>query len=147
MPSVLDVLCKKGSQVYTTSPDATVLHAASMMNQHHVGALLVVDEHGQLKGIFTERDALRRVVAMQADPSQTRIASVMSKDITTITAEASIDDARLLFMEERIRHLPVLDDRDELLGMISIGDINALMLEGQQAHIAYLQEYLYGSAG
>ncbi|MEO1237168.1 MAG: CBS domain-containing protein [Planctomycetota bacterium] len=127
------------------SPTVRVLDAAKLMNQHKIGAL-VVTHHGRVRGIFTERDVLRRVVAECRDPQDLRIESVMTDRVVTCRAETEIDEARSLFMTRRIRHLPVVDADDRLVGLISIGDLNAWQLNGQECKIAALEEYLYGVA-
>lgn len=145
MSTVQAIVSRKGSEVFTVSPTVRVLDAAKLMNQHKIGAL-VVTHHGRVRGIFTERDVLRRVVAECRDPQDLRIESVMTDRVVTCRAETEIDEARSLFMTRRIRHLPVVDADDRLVGLISIGDLNAWQLNGQECKIAALEEYLYGVA-
>jgi CBS domain-containing protein len=142
MATMMDLLARKGMQVFSVSPADSVRQAANAMNQHGVGGLVVVDDADQLVGVFTERDVLRRVVAEGHDPSLTPIKHVMTRDIATIRPEQSIDDAREIFARKRIRHLPVVDETGRLLGMISIGDVNAWMLDGQTLELHYLHEYI-----
>lgn len=143
MSDVLAVLGRKGSAVLTIAPSASVLEAAQLMNQHKVGAVVVVEQE-RVRGIFTERDVLRRVVAECADPSDMPVAEAMTSEVVTCRHETPLDQARNLFMQRRIRHLPVLDDEENLVGLISIGDLNAWDLSGQECKIAALEEYLYG---
>lgn len=143
MSKVVEILHEKGSQVYSIGKEATVLDAALLMNDHKIGAL-VVTEAGQVVGMFTERDVLRRVVAERRDPAQTTIGEVMTADVVCSTAETTIDEARHVMKTRRIRHLPVVDDEVGLLGMVSIGDLNAWQLDGQERTIHSLHEYLYG---
>lgn len=142
MSKVKEILQTKGSQILTMHPDASVLDAAVLMNDHKVGSVVVSDQ-GQVAGIFTERDVLRRVVAEKLDPSDTTIGKVMTRDVVCCEMETSIDDARSIMKTRRIRHLPVVDEKQNLLGLISIGDLNAYRLNGQQVEIHMLQEYLY----
>lgn len=143
MPHVSEILKKKGTHVLSVGPQATVLDAVTLMNDHKVGALLVQDQ-GRAVGIFTERDLLRRVVGQGRDPKTTRVADVMTADVISCTPGCDIDEARAIFMQRRIRHLPIVDDDGQLRGMVSIGDLNAWMLDGQECEIRYLHEYIYG---
>ncbi len=94
--------------------------------------------------MFTERDVLRRIVAEQRDAATVLVRDVMSTAVTCCEPEMSIDDARSVMRDRRIRHLPVVTSTGELLGMISIGDLNAYEVDGQQTTIHLLHEYLYG---
>ncbi len=143
MATVKDVLKQKGSQVLSIGPQASVLDAALMMNEHHVGGLVVLHNH-KVKGIITERDVLRRVVAKRLDSATITVKEVMTTDVYCCNSTTSIEDARAIFKNRRIRHLPVVDDKGLMEGVISIGDINGWKLEGQEQTIQYLREYLYG---
>jgi CBS domain-containing protein len=145
MPKVTQILSAKGSQVLSVSPNATVLDAALLMNEHKIGAL-VVSEAGNVVGIFTERDVLRRVVAKRLDPANVRIADVMTREVVCCELDTEIEEAKAVFMNRRIRHLPVVDADGYLQGLISIGDLNAFQLDGHERTIHYLHEYLYGHA-
>jgi len=142
MSFVRDVLAVKGNQVVSISFDATVRQAAELMNDHHVGALVVL-EPDQVAGIFTERDVLRRVVAPGLNPNATIVGKVMSEPVICVHDDTPLDDVRALFRDRKIRHLPVIDDRGRLLGMLSIGDLNAHRLDKQETTIHYLEQYLY----
>ena len=145
MATVKVILSHKGSHVYSVGTEATVLDAAVLMNDHKVGALVVLDG-SHVEVIFTERDVLRRVVAEGREPTATRIAEVMTSDVVCCRPETSIDEARGVFKNRRIRHLPVVNDQRQLIGMISIGDLNAFDATAQEQTIHSLQEYLYGRA-
>lgn len=143
MANVAEILGKKGPALHTISPEATVLDAVGLMNEHKIGAV-VVQSAGELVGIFTERDLLRRVVGEGRDPATTTVGEAMTTDVVCCGPEATIDEVRSIFMNRRIRHLPVVDDRGRVRGLISIGDLNAWMLDGHEATIHYLHEYIYG---
>lgn len=143
MPSVERILARKGAHVVTIEPQASALDAALLMNEHHLGALVVVEE-GHVAGIVTERDMLRRVVAKRRDPAECAVAEVMTRHVVCCRPDTPIQEARALFMHRRIRHLPVVSDRGALQGLISIGDVNAWELDGQEQEIHYLHEYLFG---
>ncbi len=146
MSTVSQILEQKGSQVLSVSPDASVLDAALLMNEHKIGALVVIDQ-GKVEGIFTERDVLRRVVAERKDPADVKVGDVMTREVMCCRCDTEIQEAKQVCMAKRIRHLPVVEDDRRLKGMISIGDLNAWNLTHQQTTIAYLHEYLYGSVG
>lgn len=145
MATIDRILEKKGSQVFSISPSANALDAALLMNEHRIGALIVIHE-GHAAGIFTERDMLRRVVARQLDPAATAVGDVMTGNMICVQPDTSVDEARKICQSQRIRHLPVIDEKGNVKGLISLGDLNAWRLSGQEATIHYLQEYLYGNA-
>jgi len=143
MARVRDILAGKGSHVHALPATTTVLDATVYMNEHRIGALVVTGETGMV-GMFTERDVLRRVVAEQRPPADVRIADVMTSDIICIAPETDIDDASRIMKDRRIRHLPVNDADGRLLGLISIGDINAYHASDQETTIHYLNDYIQG---
>ena len=145
MPTVADIISKKGSTVHTISPGATVLEATNKMNQHKLGALIVMND-GQLVGMFTERDVLRRVIGEQRDPATTRIAEVMTGDVICCSPRTDMDEVSQIMQQRRVRHIPVCDDDGKLHGLVSIGDVNAYHVTHQEATIEYLNEYIYGRA-
>lgn len=145
MGTASQILKRKGAQVLSIGPRATVHEAATRMNDHHVDSLVVLEDE-RLVGIFTERDILRRVVAEQRDPDKTRVEQVMTTTLTCCYPDTSLDQVRKLMMTRRIRHLPVIcgDDQNKIVRLISIGDLNAHRVQQQQATIQSLEEYLYG---
>lgn len=143
MEKVIHILAEKGSSVFTVDPDRSVLEAARLMNRHQVGAL-VVSNGERVAGMFTERDVLQRVVAERRDPATTLVREVMTEDIVTASPDTSVDEARTIMRNRRVRHLPVVDPAQNLLGLISIGDLNAWRLNGHEKQIHYLEDYLYG---
>jgi len=141
--TVKNILGNKGAHVVSVGPGATVLEAALLMNDHKIGAL-VVTEAGRLVGIFTERDVLRRVVGEARNPTATRVADVMTAEVVCCAPETTLEEAAGVMKNRRIRHLPVLDGDGRLLGLVSIGDLNAQQVHAQEQHIHLLNEYLYG---
>ena len=144
MPTVGQMLEAKPRELMTIDPHATVIDAATMMNDQRIGALLVV-ENEQLAGIFTERDILRRVVAEKRDVTATAVGQVMTRELVCCPISATLEQAKVIFRDKRIRHLPVVDEAGKALGVISIGDVNAWAMDSQEVEIHYLQEYLYGT--
>lgn len=145
MGSVTDILNQKQKDsLHSTHPHETVLAATQKMNEHSIGALLVIDDEGNLLGIFTERDVLRRIVAAERAPSRVQVGEVMTREVACCRAETSIDDARSIFRQHRIRHLPVVDDSGKVQGPISIGDLNAWHSNHPEVTIHFLHEYMLG---
>lgn len=142
MAQVRELLAKKSGEVITITPDASVLDAAIRMNAHKIGALVVLDGE-TVVGIITERDILQRLVAAQHDPASTQVRQVMTADVICIEPTMDIDEARQIVMTQRIRHLPVIGRDGQLMGIVSIGDLNAWDLDGARVTIRYLHEYLY----
>ena len=141
MATVRDILARKGSAVVTTTAQATVLEAAQLMNARGIGAVLVT-ENGLLKGIFTERDVLRRIVAEQRDPATTPLQDVMTTRLLTTRPETAVEECAVLMTTHRIRHLPVLGPSG-LEGVVTIGDILAFQNAEQAVTIAHLNSYVY----
>jgi len=143
MPAVRDILRKKGDRVFYVDASATVLEATRLMNQHGIGAVVVL-EQDRVAGIFTERDVLRRVVAQEQVPSQVRVREVMTRQVVCCSPETRLDEARSVMKHRRIRHLPVVNGDGSLAGIVSIGDLNAFDADSQETTIHLLHEYLYG---
>lgn len=142
MVTVKEVLARKGGSALVAAPTLMVLDAAEMMNEHGTGSVLVL-EAGKLVGIFTERDLMRRVVAVRRDPATTPLAEVMTTALVTCTPEASLADCGALMSERRIRHLPVLDSHGAVSGMITTGDLLAQELKEKDATIQHLESFVF----
>ena len=134
---------KQGQPLHGIGQEASVLEAVQMMNERSIGAL-IVRHAGNMVGIFTERDVLRRVVGKQLDPANVRVADVMTSRVICCTPATPIEEARELMKTRRVRHLPILDAEGEVVGLISIGDLNAHLSTHQEVEIHYLHEYLHG---
>jgi CBS domain-containing protein len=143
MPTVRDILAVKGSHVLSIGREATVLDAARLMNEHKVGSLLVMSG-GSLIGIITERDILERVVGPCCHPAQTSVQDVMTTEVVCCQPHTTIDEARGVLKNRRIRHLPVVDEANRLHGLISIGDLNAHLAHDMELTIHVMQEYIHG---
>lgn len=132
-------------------PDTTVLKAAARMNELRIGSLMVMvpvlvdsdtrTQIADLVGIVTERDILTQVVAANRDPATTTVGEIMTKQVLTCTPDTTIDEARRVMREHRVRHLPVIDEA-ELVGMLSIGDLNIAETATLTETIRYLETYI-----
>jgi CBS domain-containing protein len=143
MATVKDILATKGAHVQSIGPTASALDAALLMNEHKIGSLVVMEE-GELVGMITERDLLQRVVAARRDPVESLVRDVMTTEVVCCRTYTPLDEARGVMKNRRIRHLPVVDEDRHLLGMISIGDLNAHQAHDHEWTIHVLEEYIHG---
>jgi CBS domain-containing protein len=145
MPFVQDVLREKGTEVQTIAPEASVMEAIQRMNQQKIGAL-VVTQDDRIVGIFTERDVLRRVVCDPRRPQDITVEEVMTSEVVCCPPTTDLDDISAVIKNRRIRHVPICDTAGRLIGLVSIGDVNAYHVSQQEATILGLSEYIYGRA-
>jgi len=143
MPMVSFLLAEKGSAIHSISPFETVLEAVYRMNQSQIGALVVMSG-GRVVGMFTERDVLRRVLAESRVPSDVTVGEVMTADVISCEPEMDLDDLSRTMKERRVRHVPVCDKDANLVGLVSIGDLNAYYVGMQEQQIHSLTDYIYG---
>lgn len=139
---VSSILSRKGFDVVTVTPKQSAMEAVNLMNEHRIGAVIVLDKD-EVVGIFTERDLLRRIIAKGKRADEMRVGETMSTPVAYCTPETTIDECRLAMTQKRIRHLPVVEN-GKLKGLISIGDVMAWELSEQQTTIKYLNEYISG---
>jgi CBS domain-containing protein len=143
MNTALDkVLEQKGRQVLVTSTSQTILEAIKTMKEKRVGALVVVDD-GKPVGMFTERDVLNRVVACECNPAETSVSEVMTKNLVVVSPDTTVQQAMAIVTEKRCRHLPVMDG-DELIGVVSSGDLTHWVVKSQSFEIESLIRYITG---
>ena len=141
MEDVASILDAKGSEVLTIDASATVLDAIKRMVESNVGSLLVT-EKGRLTGIVTERDYLRRVTLEGRTEKETPVREIMSSPLVYVTPDASIEECMAVMTERRIRHLPVLDEGGDVVGVVSIGDVVKFQSKQQGVQIKLLTEYI-----
>src|ERR1043166_1878815 len=143
MATVSDILAVKGPSVLSITPGASAMDAAMLMNDRKIGSLLVMEE-GRLIGIITERDMLQRVLVARSDPASTPVGEVMTTEVLFCQPHTTVEEARGVMKNRRVRPLPVLDGNERLLGLISIGDLNAHEAHHQEQTISVLEAYIYG---
>jgi CBS domain-containing protein len=141
MTRVSDILVEKGNEVLQIDGSAMVLEAIKRMVESNVGSLLVTED-GNLSGIFTERDYLRRVALEGRTEEETPVREIMSSPLVYVTPETSIDECMAVMTERRIRHLPVLREENEIVGVVSIGDVVKYQTKERDVQIKFLTEYL-----
>lgn len=142
MRPIESILETKGHRLRVTTPGDTVIAAIEAMCAAHVGSLLVM-EGDVLRGIFSERDLLTRVVLARRDPSTTRVGDVMTADVVCIGPDLSLREAMEIITERRVRHLPVVLD-GRVIGLVSIGDLVRRTLEENTVEIDHLRGYVEG---
>lgn len=125
----------------TVETTATVIEAVQVMAEEGVGAVAVV-EGGRLRGIFTERDVMLRVVLREKRPSETRMVEVMTSPVETADEETTAEDALTFMLEHHIRHLPLVGKDGQLLGMVSIRNLLEHKVEDLQRELNSLDQYL-----
>ena len=140
MGQVSEILDSKGHKVLRIDADASALEAVKQMVAANVGSLLVTED-GEITGIVTERDYLRRVAVDPGDDRETPVRAIMSSPLIVVTPETSIDECMALMTNRRIRHVPVVD-AGEVTGIVSIGDVVKFKSREQSFEIQFLQDYI-----
>jgi len=142
MKTVANILAVKGSEVFRVAPGTSVYEALQTLAEKNTGAL-VVTEGGKLVGVISERDYARKVVLVDRSSRDTLVSEIMSSDVKTVAPTASIEECMELMTERHIRHLPVLED-DELVGVVSIGDVVKAVIADLAAMVEQLDSYIRG---
>jgi len=137
------VLERKGGSVWSIEPEATVYEAVAKMDEKQVGALVVVSD-GRLAGIVSERDYARRVILKGRMSRETRVEEIMTGTVLTVSPLDDVAHCMRVMTEHRVRHLPVLDEHGELVGIISIGDLVRSLLLAQAEALEQLTAYIGG---
>ena len=140
MTTVAQVLHAKPGPVLSVSEHATVYDALSMLAQHDIGALVVLEE-GRLTGVFSERDYARKVILQGKSSKELIVADVMTRRVHSVRPADTVAHCMALMTDARIRHLPVVHD-DAVVGVISIGDVVKATLDEQRFTIAVLEQYI-----
>ena len=140
MNELTEILDEKGHDVLRIDADASVLEAVQQMVEANVGSLLVMDG-GEVAGIVTERDYLRRVTLEGRTDEDTAVREIISSPLIVATLETTIDECLALMTDRRIRHVPVVDDGD-VVGIVSIGDLVKFKSKQQSFEIKFLTDYI-----
>jgi CBS domain-containing protein len=140
--TIHQILESKGNDIHWVKPDDIVLDAVRHMAEKGIGALLVMHD-GKPVGMISERDYARKVILEGRRSRECKVSEIMSAPLITIAGKATADAALALMTRHRIRHLPVMDD-DELVGVVSIGDLVDAVIDDQQKLIDQLEHYITG---
>lgn len=136
------ILGQKSREIFSVTPETTVHDAVAMMDEKNVGALLVMKGE-KLVGMISERDYTRKVMLRGKKSADTKVAEIMSTNLTVTHPNKGVEECLRIMTEKRFRHLPVLDG-DKVVGVISIGDLVKHVISCQSATIAHLESYISG---
>ncbi len=145
MKTVKDLLqAKEKKEIWSVAPDTLVYRALQLLNEKKIGALVVV-EKGELVGIVSERDYARKVILEGKSSKETFTREIMSTKLFVVTPETTAEECMALMSEKRIRHIPVVaKDTNQILGLISIGDVLKSVISDQKILIENLSNYIMG---
>ncbi len=142
MPTVRDMIRKKGSEVFSILPNATIYEALTILAKHNTGALMVVSGN-KVEGILSERDCVRKVDLAGKTSKNTKVSEVMTTKVIYVEAGQELEECMALMIDKNIRHLPVFDGK-ELLGLISVRDVLKEVVDVQKFMISQLEHYITG---
>jgi CBS domain-containing protein len=142
MGRIAEILVVKNREVKTVASDATVFEAIKTMVESNVGSILVADGE-TIRGIFTERDYLRRIILQDRSSKTTKIGEVMTSKLICVDPQRTVEDCMAIMTQERIRHLPVMEG-GVLVGIVSIGDLVKFLSMQREIEIRYLTDYISG---
>jgi CBS domain-containing protein len=141
---VKEILNQKGRDLYSVKPDDSVYSAISKMAEYQVGALLVMEDH-KIAGIISERDYRNKVILKGRTSKTTPVRDIMTDKVIRVNTDDTINLCMQLMTDKKIRHLPVMDN-DQVVGVISIGDVVKTVIAKQKSEIDSLRDYI-GSGG
>ena len=140
MKTVKQLLSTKSAQIFSVTAETSVLDALSVMMEKNISALLIL-EGSQLLGIFTERDYARKIILQGKTSADTPLSEVMTANPITVSNDDSLDHCMKTMTDRHIRHLPVVAD-NQVIGMVSIGDVVKFIIEDQKQTISQLEGYI-----
>ncbi|MDR2838797.1 MAG: CBS domain-containing protein [Azonexus sp.] len=143
MTTLKQILAGRTRPLAFVAPGDTIFHALTVMAEHDIGAVLVLDDK-KLVGIFSERDYARRMVLHGKTSRDTAVREVMTERVAYVTPATTLDESMALMTEKRFRHLPVLDEDGSVLGIVSIGDMIKETIRSQRFLIEELERYIAG---
>ena len=138
--TVQNIIDAKGSDVWSIETEVSVFEALEYMADKNIGAVIVVHD-GELVGIMSERDYARKIILMSRVSKETRVSEIMTPDPLCVSPTETVADCMQLMTDNRIRHLPVIDE-GELAGLISIGDVVSAVIDDQAFMIDQLETYI-----
>jgi len=148
MKTARDILAAKDQAICSIHPKATVFDALKLMSEMAIGAVMVLDETGAVRGILSERDYARKISLQGKTSRETAVAEIMTpvERMHTVSPTNTLEDCMVLMTAKHVRHLPVFDD-SRFLGVISIGDVVKAIISEKQSLIDQLHDYISGKFG
>lgn len=140
---VEDILATKGSQVVTTKDDVTVDMVLHRLRSENIGAVVVTDREGRIEGIISERDIVRGLAEHGCEAMRMEVHALMSRPVQTCTPQSKLQDVMAMMTMRRFRHVPVIDG-DDLVGIVSIGDLVKHRLDELEIETRVLRDYVIG---
>ena len=140
--TVARILAGKGRTVTTVQPHATMREVIDVLATKHIGALIIADVNGAMKGIVSERDVVRTLAKHGVEAMDTPVSGFMTKDVKSATEEDGVIDVARRMSAGRFRHMPVLGDDGRLVGIVSVGDAIKYRLEQMEVEQSALREYI-----
>jgi len=141
MIQIKQILAQKTKPLTTVKPTDTVQLAVELMRDRDIGAVMVLDGK-KLIGIFTERDCLHKITALGRKPQEVIVSDVMTKQVRFVTQDMEVSQGLALMTERFLRHLPVLDAQENILGIVSIGDLVKAKISDQSFIIEQMERYI-----
>ena len=142
MKTVKELLTAKGYDIWAVAPDASVYDALKLMADKNTGVVLVIQDD-KLVGILSERDYARRVILKGKLPQDTPVWEIMTEKVLCVRPDETVEECMALMTDKRVRHLPVLEG-DQLIGVISIGDVVKAIISEREFMIGQLENYIMG---
>jgi CBS domain-containing protein len=138
------ILKQKEGWIISVTPTTHISEVVAVLAEKRIGAVVILDEAGQLLGILSERDIVRSLAANGARTLEMMAAQLMTRSPTTATSEITVYDAEHMMTNGRFRHLPIVDD-ERLIGMVSIGDVVKAVLDAQTHEMDNMRSYVTGT--
>ena len=145
MNTAKEILKNKSKEIWSVTPDNTVFEALTLMGEKEIGALMVIDNNAKVQGIISERDYARKIILLGKTSRDTKVSEIMTPvdKMFTVKPDTTVEDCMVLITAKRIRHIPVFDN-DQLVGLISIGDVVKSIISEKDMLIEHLSNYIAG---
>ena len=138
------VLKSKGSTLWSVPPETTVYEAIELMSEREVGALPVIASDGRLAGMLSERDYARKIILQGRSSKDTKVYEIMTSQVISVDPNDTVEHCMHLMTQHRIRHLPVVVNGDQTIGIVSIGDMVNWIISAHEESIEHLRSYIAG---
>ena len=139
---VMHILRHKGREVVSLSCEASLSEAARLLAQKRIGALVIKDDGGRLAGMLSERDVVRALAAESVRALARPVSAYMTRAVATCTEHDTVEELMEMMTQGRFRHVPVMDERDQISGLVSIGDVVKMQIEETTREAASLRQYI-----